>query len=1012
MNAEVLSLQPVLGPGTGTTLLPHNQSTNPADIVLDILTNSSVNKNAIPLSLINMDSFREYYNFCHAVPTSPPGQTWTRKRFDVGFLLDYETTVQALLNKLLTATRAGLRYTDGKYEIFLDRAKDPVQVFTPINSWGFQSSVEHREDLTGVNVSFIDNWKVNNIRVHESDPGVSLADDTRVNEIDVEAFGCRNVNQAWRHGRYLLYQNRYRNETYRLNCDYEHLVCNVGDRVQIAYEQIRGGGVPQKITAISGSNITIHPGVDFDASKGYQAIVRSYKEEAGTLPFVYQADITNTDDYTIQVTVPDGEPNPRVGDLLIIGLRGNVSLDCMIKSIRPNEDLSAELELVQYNEKIFASEQTTSDVELDDTGDPLPPGPDTPTPDPLDPDDFDPEPDTPGTEPTPENPTPEVPQGPLGDLSSYTYDIVTNLTLGKASCGTPVIDPDFGSIVERVVAIFPLTITWTAQSGEPSGYKVYATYHNVDRGWTSLVELGSTTSENRSLTISVPYSDRDYGFRFPSRNIYFKWYIFVMPIYASGKAPSGLPLLYPATFPSDSAPPSRITPTQAIVNPGVKLTSLNDLVINIPHSICTTFTGTTEGDYIEFSWNVPLDCFNKGAIIKFSSVSGTSWNSALSVYDDTAVTDNTILLWRPGYYQIRCRDIFGNLQKNPVIYNNSAEAPPVVNNPYVTVVDFTQKNDWSGTKWNMTYSSSDGGFLQMDAADTQGVDKIGVYNPPRDNSGDTLRNGIMSPPIAVGPNVGGILRRTNVGFYNYYDQEGGRITSIANALKNPILYLGFGRKLSNGGFGGLRNVLVEVTIGSSVVAEEKTMDQWGLLSTLTSMDEEGDAASSDAIIGAAIRSGGEYDDVAFNSDSTVNEITPIVNSLKPWTISKVIEGRKLAVALVCSTNRTRNLPKFTSLNIKVKMRKYTTTVNVSNPRESMGIDVKFDVGFFVTPLLSDITTTATNATISIPSIGTFLKRDGTRENIYPANRCHISWANQEDVNTSFTVTVTGLGEPL
>ena len=244
VNAEVLSFQRVM------TTIPQGQlnagdpiwhasihlSTNPADLVADILTNS-VNKNAITYNDLDIKSFKEYWDFCEEIPTPPPGSTFIHKRFEMGFLLDYSTTVSELLNRILAQTRAGLRYKDGKFEIFLDRTKDPVQIFTPRNSSSFQSTREYRELQDYCNVTFFDEWELNDTRAYRT------ADLTGEKSFDVQAFGCRSQEQAWRYGRYLLSQHQYRKETYRIKVDYEHLLCAIGDRVQIAYDQIKGGGI-------------------------------------------------------------------------------------------------------------------------------------------------------------------------------------------------------------------------------------------------------------------------------------------------------------------------------------------------------------------------------------------------------------------------------------------------------------------------------------------------------------------------------------------------------------------------------------------------------------------------------------------------------------------------------------------------------------------------------------------------------------------------------------------------
>ncbi len=131
------------------------QSNNPAWVFADLMT-SEVSKKPIPKSRLHLPSLLEWANFCDEVPPSPPTRTYFKKRFQTNFVLDYATTLQAVLGQVASAAQAGPTLIDGKYGVFIDRLQEtPVQVFTPRNSTNFTSSRIYGPRPPGIRVKYI-----------------------------------------------------------------------------------------------------------------------------------------------------------------------------------------------------------------------------------------------------------------------------------------------------------------------------------------------------------------------------------------------------------------------------------------------------------------------------------------------------------------------------------------------------------------------------------------------------------------------------------------------------------------------------------------------------------------------------------------------------------------------------------------------------------------------------------------------------------------------------------------
>lgn len=347
-NLSAIAAQPLQIYDPDTQTWARDLTKNPAWVFVDLLT-GEVNKKAVTKERLDLDSIIEWRDYCDQVPTAPPGQTFTYERFLCNFILDYTTTLQEVIGQVCSGAQASLNLIDGKYGILIDKFKDvPVQIFTPRNSTNFSSTRFYSTQPDALKVKFVDpnmNWNVNEVVVYDN----GFDELTAVEFEEITSFACTNVEQAWRFGRYMMAQNKLRQETITIQVDFENLICTRGDYVQLTQDVMQVGGRPARVKSVAGSTITIDDGLDIgDIAVGY-----TYRNPAGEF-------FTSTCTPTGPRTFVLAGAIPAVGDLIVIGEVGKLTIDCIVKAISPNDDMSASITLVERANEIFDYESTNA----------------------------------------------------------------------------------------------------------------------------------------------------------------------------------------------------------------------------------------------------------------------------------------------------------------------------------------------------------------------------------------------------------------------------------------------------------------------------------------------------------------------------------------------------------------------------------------------------------------------------------------------------------------------------
>lgn len=258
------------------------QATNsPAWAFVDLLT-GEVNKKSVSVDRLNLASILEFAQFCDEIPTPPPSQEFRQPRFQCNFILDYETTLQGVLQQVGGAAQASLNIIDGKYGILVDKERTtPVQIFTPRNSRDFSSARFYGPKPDAVKVKYIDpllGWELSEVIVYDN--GFNEENATEFDELT--SFACTSHEQAWRFGRYMIAQNRLRQETMSILVDFEVLVCTRGDYVQISQDVMQVGGRPARVKSVSGSEFVIDDALDIDPDLEYGVTHRAADGVIGT----------------------------------------------------------------------------------------------------------------------------------------------------------------------------------------------------------------------------------------------------------------------------------------------------------------------------------------------------------------------------------------------------------------------------------------------------------------------------------------------------------------------------------------------------------------------------------------------------------------------------------------------------------------------------------------------------------------------------------------------------------
>lgn len=342
LNAICTSMLPVYD---GSSWSSPVATTNPAWAYCDVLKGPASN---IPFSdgQIDLASIRSWALACEGV-----------SGWGYNAVHDRASTVETVLREICASARAKFIMRSGKFSVLRDSAQEAVwQHFTPLNSWGFKATRTFTNEPHGLKGRWVNpdtDWQEDELIAYSE--GYDANNAALFEQVDMLAV--TNSGQVWRDLRYHLAANKLRPAVYELYTDVEHLVCEPGDLIRVAYDVPLWGQWQAAVKSVSlngggeCTSILLDGEVTMTAGKTYVVRIR-LSDNTTVLAQVVTALGASSE---LAFTVPLSPSSiPEVGDIVMFGETGQESARFIVKSIHRGEDLSARIVFVDEAPEIHS----------------------------------------------------------------------------------------------------------------------------------------------------------------------------------------------------------------------------------------------------------------------------------------------------------------------------------------------------------------------------------------------------------------------------------------------------------------------------------------------------------------------------------------------------------------------------------------------------------------------------------------------------------------------------------
>lgn len=317
-------------------------SQNPASLFRHVLIG---NGSARPRELTQIDDIvlQNWHTFCDT------------NGYKFNMIRDFKASIWDTLADIASAGRASPTIIDGKWGvIYDDSTKSAVQMFTPRNSWGFQSEKALIDPPHAWRIRF-----VNEDKDFQQDERIVYDDGYDENSATkfegLEFPGITNADLIWKFGRYQIAQARLRPEIYKFHSDLEYLICQRGDVIKVSHYVPLWGSAWGRIKSIAtsdGNTIGFTSDEEITMILGGSYVSRVRADDGTSAIFALDTIPGTANDVTL--TTPVATANgPQVGDLFVFGTTNLETVELIVKSIEPMDNLTAKLTCVDRSSEIY-----------------------------------------------------------------------------------------------------------------------------------------------------------------------------------------------------------------------------------------------------------------------------------------------------------------------------------------------------------------------------------------------------------------------------------------------------------------------------------------------------------------------------------------------------------------------------------------------------------------------------------------------------------------------------------
>lgn len=315
---------------------------NPASLFRYVLQHPA-NAQAVVDSKIDLAELAVWHEYCRI----------NQFMYD-NVIVDQESLLD-VLRDICAAGRSSPTLRDGVWTVITDKPRTTVsQYFTPHNSWGFDSVKSLPKLPHAFRVQFKNSEKgfqPDEMIVYND--GYSASNATLFEELTLP--GVTTKNAIFKHARFHFAQLKLRPETYTLNADIEHLVCTRGDRVKVTHDvPLWGLGTGRIVSRPTTTTLVLDEKMPMDAGVQYTIRIRLADGSSITRTVASKA----LDGYYDQITLTSSVTTTQAaaGNLFMFGELSEESVDLIVQSIEPAENLTARITLLDYSPAVYNSD--------------------------------------------------------------------------------------------------------------------------------------------------------------------------------------------------------------------------------------------------------------------------------------------------------------------------------------------------------------------------------------------------------------------------------------------------------------------------------------------------------------------------------------------------------------------------------------------------------------------------------------------------------------------------------
>ncbi len=312
---------------------------NPASLYRLILQHPG-NAQAVADSEIDLTALAEWHSYC------------TTNSFMFDMVVSDQRSLLDVMRDVCAAGRASPTIMNGQWSIVVDKPRTVVsQFFTPHNSWGFESTRALPNLPHAFRVQFANSekgYQPDEMIVYND--GYSAANATLFEGLSLP--GVTTTAAIYKHARFHLAQLKLRPETYTINADIEHLICTRGDLVRVTHDvPLWGVGSGRIRNRTSSTVLELDEPVQMTASTQYTIRIRL--EDGTSITRTVAAKTTDGYYSSILLTTSVTTTEGKAGNLFMIGALSSESVELIVQSIEPSDNMTARLTLVDYSPAVY-----------------------------------------------------------------------------------------------------------------------------------------------------------------------------------------------------------------------------------------------------------------------------------------------------------------------------------------------------------------------------------------------------------------------------------------------------------------------------------------------------------------------------------------------------------------------------------------------------------------------------------------------------------------------------------